>query len=312
MNEQMKILIGYDGSECADAALDDLSRAGLPEELEAVVLTVSEVWVPDLAEVDAPDAEFEIHEVPTAVQSRGAAAMAEATRLAGVAEARLKKRFPKWTVRTQVAADSPAWGLLKLADEIQPDLIVVGSHGRSALGRLFIGSVSQKVLTEARGSVRIARGDVPVPGAPARIVIGVDGMPDSMAAVEEVASRNWPAGTAVEVVAAFGPLDIALVPPLGLDVPLTVADGVVTLHTTLEKGVKEAIERLQSRGLLVTGGVREMAPIPAILDAAKTWGADTIFIGARGHRFMERFLLGSVSSAVATRAHCSVEVTRRR
>jgi len=31
MAERMKILIGYDGSHCADAALDDLRRAGLPE-----------------------------------------------------------------------------------------------------------------------------------------------------------------------------------------------------------------------------------------------------------------------------------------
>ena len=39
-----------------------------------------------------------------------------------------------------------------------PDLIVVGSHGRSALGRFMLGSVSQKVVTEAHCSVRVARG----------------------------------------------------------------------------------------------------------------------------------------------------------
>ena len=46
MNEQKKILIGYDGSECADAALDDLSRAGLPPDAEAQILSVAEVWLP--------------------------------------------------------------------------------------------------------------------------------------------------------------------------------------------------------------------------------------------------------------------------
>ena len=39
MNTRMKILIGYDGSECADAALDDLKRAGLPERAEAHILS---------------------------------------------------------------------------------------------------------------------------------------------------------------------------------------------------------------------------------------------------------------------------------
>ena len=40
----MKILIGYDGSECADAALDDLTHAGLPLDAEAQILSVGEVW----------------------------------------------------------------------------------------------------------------------------------------------------------------------------------------------------------------------------------------------------------------------------
>ena len=43
---EKKILIGYDGSECADAALDDLSRAGLPPDAEAQILSVAEVWLP--------------------------------------------------------------------------------------------------------------------------------------------------------------------------------------------------------------------------------------------------------------------------
>src|ERR1041385_2871383 len=42
----MKILIGYDGSECAYAALDDLTQAALPSTGEAHILSVAEVWLP--------------------------------------------------------------------------------------------------------------------------------------------------------------------------------------------------------------------------------------------------------------------------
>ena len=42
----MKILIGYDGSECADAALDDLGQGGLAESGEVHILSVAEVWLP--------------------------------------------------------------------------------------------------------------------------------------------------------------------------------------------------------------------------------------------------------------------------
>ncbi|HEX9422732.1 MAG TPA: hypothetical protein VF899_05775 [Pyrinomonadaceae bacterium] len=46
MSERMKILIGYKGSDCAEAALDDLKRAGLPPNAEACILSVAEVWLP--------------------------------------------------------------------------------------------------------------------------------------------------------------------------------------------------------------------------------------------------------------------------
>lgn len=46
MNERMKLLIAYDGSPCADAALADLARAGLPDEIEAVVIFLVDVWLP--------------------------------------------------------------------------------------------------------------------------------------------------------------------------------------------------------------------------------------------------------------------------
>ena len=42
----MKLLIAYDGSRCSDAALDDLTHAGLPGKGEAMVISVAEVWLP--------------------------------------------------------------------------------------------------------------------------------------------------------------------------------------------------------------------------------------------------------------------------
>jgi nucleotide-binding universal stress UspA family protein len=52
-------------------------------------------------------------------------------------------------------------------------------------------------------------------------------------------------------------------------------------------------------------------PKEVLIEIAERWKADAIFVGANryGGR-IERFLLGSVSAAVAARAHCSVEVVR--
>ena len=42
----MRILIAYDGSECARAALTDLQLAGLPSDAEVLVLSVLDAWLP--------------------------------------------------------------------------------------------------------------------------------------------------------------------------------------------------------------------------------------------------------------------------
>lgn len=55
MKEISQLLIAYDGSPCADAALDDLQRAGLPPTLEAVVVTVAYVFLPPTEGEMLPD-----------------------------------------------------------------------------------------------------------------------------------------------------------------------------------------------------------------------------------------------------------------
>src|SRR3954468_5845096 len=154
----MRVLIGYDGSACARAAIADLARAGLPERAEAVVLAVADLpaQVPygaagELTPQALPPRLLE------EVQRQSAKAVAEARDSAAAGAARLESLFPHWTVRSEAVADSPYWALLKEAERWPADLIVVGSHGRSALGRLMLGSGSQHVLGHAPCSVRIGR-----------------------------------------------------------------------------------------------------------------------------------------------------------
>lgn len=46
MSNRMRILIGYDGSQCAEAALHDLKRAGLPAQADALIMSVADVFLP--------------------------------------------------------------------------------------------------------------------------------------------------------------------------------------------------------------------------------------------------------------------------
>jgi nucleotide-binding universal stress UspA family protein len=161
--------------------------------------------------------------------------------------------------------------------------------------------------------VRIARGRVEEPGSPVRIVIGIDGSPASHAAVLAVAERNWPAQSQARVVVVDDPIQPTLVGEL---MPL-VAESVDSSNrmgrAQIHKFAEDAAKLIRSGKLHASAVVEEGDPKHVLPKVAEKWGANSIFVGATGfsNRF-ERFVLGSVSAAVAARAHCSVEVVRPR
>jgi nucleotide-binding universal stress UspA family protein len=317
MTQAMKILIGYDGSDCAEAALDDLQRAGLPKFAEVLVLSVTELAFPF-----PPPSGYEIVELAREVHvpadmpkvyATGSSALHEAQALSQRAVTRLKTNFPDWAIKVEAAIGSPAWELIKRSDELQPNLIIVGSHGHSKLERLVLGSVSQRVLTEARFSVRVARGRVDEPNTPVRIVVGVDGSSASEAAVREVASRCWPKGSEVRIITVtdkLAPTFIGqIIPPVGKIIDeINQEDWLV-----IKNDLAQSTQQLQQTGMAVSTEIVEGNPKQDLTTAAEKWGADCIFVGSVGFsNRLERFVLGSVSQAVASRAHCSVEVVRAR
>jgi nucleotide-binding universal stress UspA family protein len=291
MTNRMKVLIAYDGSECSDAALEDLRRAGLPSDAQIKVLSVIENWLP-------PPSGLEIIEHI----DRGQEYLALARR-GGI---RLVSMEPGWDVKSESGAGSPATVIIEKADEWGADLIVVGSHGRTALGQFFFGSVSQKVLHEARRLVRVARGRIEEPGKPVRLVIGVDGSKDAEAAVEAVAARKWPVGSQARLVnATWAMPHLTSQHMVG---PIT--NWILEEKVRVKKKIYEAAGKLSAVGLRTEVVMKEAEPKRLLVAEAESWGADCIFVGARGMGRIDRFLLGSVSSAVAARAHCSVEVVR--
>jgi nucleotide-binding universal stress UspA family protein len=317
MNERVKILIGYDGSECAEAALDDLERAGLPVNVEAHVLSVAEVWLPPTPptheEFTQPTAELKVPADLKRIYARTSAALKETQERVEQARSRLKTLFPKWDVSVKAESGSPAWEMIFRASQLQPDLIVVGSQGRSALGRFVLGSVSQKVLAEAECSVRIARGRVEEPGSPIRIVIGIDGSPGSLEAVRAVAARKWPAGSEAKLVVVTDPWSVPFVGNLIPPLVETIEEENQAQSEYAGRIAAQAETLLGGSALKVTKVLREGDPKRELPRIAEEWGADCIFVGSTGFsNRLEKLVLGSVSAAVAARAQCSVEVVRKK
>jgi nucleotide-binding universal stress UspA family protein len=325
----MRVLIGYDGSECARAAIADLSRAALGRTGEVTVVSVADITAAVTRPVMVPAGVEGIGTWETDVGEALALrdkAQARADRTAGDGAALAADALPGWRVRQRTAIDSPYWGLIRAAEEWPADLVVVGSHGRSALGRLLLGSVSGYVLSHARCSVRVGRprGEAVQTGAPAagdvvaeetpasprspeavRIVVGADGSEGGQAALREVGRRPWPAGTQVRVVTA---VDERLATTFAA-YAAWLADRQTRL-TGIRQTLDAVVDDLHGAGLRATAAVLMGDPRQVLVHVAEQWQADCIFLGAQGHSRLERFLLGSVSAAVAARAPCSVEVIR--
>ncbi len=307
----MRILIAYDGSRGADAALDDLARAGLPADVEAMVLAVADASMALASRALAMAATGMTVSPPDHRMEQAAAALEHARTVAGEAAARLRTRFPGWRVSPDVWGGSPGSSIALKADRWRPDLVVVGSRGRARPARLLLGSVARKVLTEARCSVRVARPSVGAPGTPARILVGHDGG-GGQAALLAAAARAWPEGSQIRAVAVQNAeIYVDYVPEFGAETAWR-AEEMAPDGGLLRKALETDVERAQRPGLSATAEVASGPAAGALLRVARRWKADCVFVGATSRGRAERFLLGSVSAAVADRARCSVEVVRAR
>jgi nucleotide-binding universal stress UspA family protein len=137
------VVFAYDGSELAKLAIEEAGRQLVPGR-DALVLTV---WQP-----------FDVGFVPTVALRIDAAEIAEVreaaerTAAAGVSLAKAAG-FKARGLETEVA---PIWkGIVHVAEEYDASLIVLGSHGRTGLAGVLLGSVAEAVAAHSRRSVLI-------------------------------------------------------------------------------------------------------------------------------------------------------------
>jgi nucleotide-binding universal stress UspA family protein len=296
----MKVLIGYDGSAHADAAIDDLGRAGLPEIVDAIVLSAIEWPVTEaLRHWGTGETDFSPEWIKRITAARD---------LAEKGADRVRGLFLRWNVLVEPSGADPADSILKMAKTWPADLIVVGTHGRSALARAVLGSVSLKVMREAVCSVRVVRANHH--DGPPRLVIGIDGSAASDAVLNEVIRRHWPAGSEARVVGVH-----ETVVPMNSE-RLAIGERVYEQANEdeflrLENATKDGAERLRAAGVNATPVVEEGDPKNVLAHYARNWKTDAIFVGARGLGRIEGLLVGSVSSATVAHAPCTVEVVRQ-
>lgn len=146
----MRILIGVDGSQYSDAALDEVSRRSWPKGSEILVIHAYEMPLAPTPEVWVLPPDY-YEQLDRAVRTQSDAIVEAAVQKlkAGPSAA--------FEIKSKAILGSPKRVILDEAESWKPDLIVVGSHGYPTWERLLLGSVSQAVVSHAKCSVEVVR-----------------------------------------------------------------------------------------------------------------------------------------------------------
>jgi nucleotide-binding universal stress UspA family protein len=211
-------------------------------------------------------------------------------------------------VHPEVRYGQPARQLIDTAGD--DGLLVVGSRGRGSLRGALLGSVSQQCAQYARGPVVVVRDDdtthraVLWQDAASRVLVGVDGSAESMAALRFAAAEARLRGGELHVVHAW--MDTVSGyggPPWALSDTTLREQADTTLRETLQDAWRDGSPGVQVRAETVEGV--EWDVLTEVADAA-----DLLVVGSRGRTGWSSLLLGSVSLRCITYAPCPVAVVR--
>jgi nucleotide-binding universal stress UspA family protein len=301
----MNILLATDGSDHAEAALDYLLRFPFPDDTSVVLLTVIDkrVFV-DAESVELTQAESEaLHVVHNTVREEAQAYLDEAAR-------RVVARGRAATI--QLRSGDVAEEIIVAAEEMQADLVVVGSHGHSPVVRFGLGSIATRVLTYSPYSVLIVKQPEPghsLPGQagePWRVLLAYDDSAPARKALELCASLPLGSRDTVEVVTV-----LPLITGFRQDIYQHLSPVWQQKKIAARAALDGAVARLHGSVHGVTSQLREGASSPhEIIEAAGESGSSLVVLGSRGKSVLQRFLQGSLTGNVARHAPCSVLVVR--
>ncbi len=292
----MRVVLAYDGSPCAEAALQLAAQLPWPAPTRLTVVSVIDhrdiAGYGEAALLFAASASSE-HELAATAQR-------------ALDEAAGRLRAPGRTVETRLEHGRPAATIVRLAAEQATDLILVGSRGLGPWSALLLGSVSTEVVDHAPCPVLVARH-----AAVERLVLATDGSTSASRAIDTVSA--WKLFTGLPALA----LAVNTVRPPAADWTVALAAGWIEDHPEELRAVADdqrrlaerAAARLSDAGIDAEPMVHTGDAAQRIVEAARGEG-DLVVMGSRGLGTLSRLLLGSVARKVLLHTQASVLIVR--
>jgi nucleotide-binding universal stress UspA family protein len=187
------------------------------------------------------------------------------------------------------------------AKALKADLVVVGTHDRSRVTELFVGSVSHHVLLHSGMTTLVVKREA----APVRrVLLAVEGPDDAARLRQWVAAHPFRNPVDITVVSVVPPLHQMLEPHVVVGLQAMAEDNLRRAQIL----VKETAGGLASPRVTTETDVHTGDPVTAVGTMAERY--DLLVVGSHGRTGLDRFLLGSVSHGLVHRAPVSVLVVR--
>ncbi|AHG92623.1 UspA domain-containing protein (plasmid) [Gemmatirosa kalamazoonensis] len=214
-------------------------------------------------------------------------------------------------VTTSLIDGAPAEMLVAYVRETAPDLVVMTTHGRGGVRRLWLGSVTDALVRHATIPVLALR---PRPSTITadgnarpelrRVLVAVDGSPESETVITPLVDLFGTTGmeyTLLHVVPSLHPLVRTLATPAEYDRDLGVEQRLANAY------LQELAERVRPTGLDVAVATRSgEPPARAIVETATEHRADLIALATHGRGPLGRLVHGSVADEVLRTAPSAV------
>lgn len=281
-----RILVAIDDCDASKAALTYATRLA-SEHGAQLVICHSVNWLPIIAQIASSDAFVDITPIVDDLKAEGEALLDRASEMAKRAGVQAKRL---------ALEGEPAKNILEQAAEAKCGVIVMGTHGRQGLERLFVGSTTEAVLRESTIPVLTVRPGITfaAPGKRCfeRIVIGID--------------ESGPSIAALETVLGLPPEDRQYL------VIYSVARATDEEQDQAHRIIGKAVSMANARGISAKGRVITGHPDEALIAAAQRSAADLIVLGSHGRQGLHRLFLGSVAEGVVRKSPVPVLVVRTR
>ncbi|MFZ1504644.1 MAG: universal stress protein [Nitrospira sp.] len=290
-----RVLFATDFSACADRAMGYALTMASAWKAELCVMTVLELY-------PGMDPDYTVNKMYLDHLR------AEASRQLAAVEARAKAAGQPVTVRIETGIPSQA--VQTVAESIGADLLVVGTHGRTGLEHVLIGSTAERVVRMVPCpvlAVKVEKGGT-TPGAIAsikRIVVPIDFSACSMDALEYAAQFAKPFGASITILHALEPVTY------GLDFSLSHVKEWKDQRAYLENRLTVMAACLQSQRVQADHVLKPGLPADSIASYVTQQKYDLMIMGTHGRRGLSHVLVGSLAGAMLRHAPCPVLTVRQ-